>query len=68
MQTAMHIEPYRRPRRIYLARWLLDIGASLYGGLVVGRRATARGRQVFVVHCPCGTVRHLSVERITPQN
>ena len=52
-----------RRRRVYFARWALGIGASLAGGTVVARTATALGRQIYVILCPCGATRHL-----IPQN
>lgn len=62
MHSAMQIEPDRRPRRVYVARWRTTIGASFMGGVVLARRATALGRQIFVTAYPCGTIRHLSAE------
>lgn len=49
----------RRRRRVYTARWRLSLGAVMYGGVVIGRAATALGRQIYVVIFPCGTTRHL---------
>ena len=56
--------PYTpRRRRVYVARWRLALGGALSGGVIVGRRAAASGRQVYVVVWPCGTARHLCPQK-----
>lgn len=63
MQHALFISEPTRRRRIYVAHWILTIGAELADGVVRARSATARGRQIFVTVSPCGTTRHLSPQK-----